>query len=369
MKRLIVIALFAVAAQATNVCPNYVRTLSSAATCSFGKCKAASCDGNMINKSGFEQECTIDKNGYNKGAKCPWESASYGVYCDYVGGCEVGKKNNCFGYTACKVGDCPSSSTGFVCIESGVSNNFKVCRCNDAECVVSAWTPWGTCVDRTQFRTRTVVTPQSGNGAACPSLSEQKACVPDVDCVISPWGAWGPCEDNVSTRSRSIVISNSGNGKQCPELTETQTCFPECTVKTKADFYVTAYNKQLVASKSVLANDFEAVAAEIVDEPSNGRIEFINDGLFKYTPSLNWCGTDTFTYKALNKDCYVQETVTITTTCGCGSTVGYYSCTLDLTQASTQCVLPGGQVVVVPNAEGYKRVVLRLSAKPSYKTK
>jgi hypothetical protein len=190
-----------------------------------------------------------------------------------------------------------------------------------------------------------------------------------VDCVVGPWGQWEPCEEGLQSRSRPVTIDKSGNGKDCPILTDTQTCHPECAIKTKADFYIASYNKQLVSSTSVIGNDVEVAEVEIVTGPRNGILEFTSDGSFNYTPSLNWCGTDTFVYKAINEDCFSSETVTITTTCGCGTTVGYYSCTLDLTQASTQCVLPGGQVVVVPNLAGYKRVILKLSAKPSYKTK
>lgn len=49
-------------------------------------------------------------------------------------------------------------------------------------CVVSDWSAWSECVDGFQTRTRTVITPASSGGTACPSLSETQACTP-VNCL------------------------------------------------------------------------------------------------------------------------------------------------------------------------------------------
>jgi hypothetical protein len=99
---------------------------------STGKCRAASCNGNKINTGGKEHECVVYKDGTNKGGQCPWANQPWGVYCNYVAGCENGKKNNCYGYTACGTGSCPASSLGVFCIESGNSDNFKICDCDAA---------------------------------------------------------------------------------------------------------------------------------------------------------------------------------------------------------------------------------------------
>ncbi len=101
---------------------------------STGKCQSASCDGNDINKGGHEKQCVVDKDGFNKGANCPFNNPSWSVVCSYVGNCAEGKNNNCYGYTKCLNGVCPSSAIGVFCIESGNSDNFKVCGCDPLNC-------------------------------------------------------------------------------------------------------------------------------------------------------------------------------------------------------------------------------------------
>ena len=289
---------FAAFSHATSeVCSNYVGesgfltpedalcTCAGTETCvgkccpSTGKCKSASCSGNKIS-TGHEHECVVDKDGFNKGGQCPWNGQTYGVYCNYLAGCEVGKKNNCWGYTTCGVGTCPATAVGVFCIESGNSGNFKVCECDSA--------------------------------------------VTDT------------CQGN--------VIANCDN-------------------------YSTAYNKKLVvaAGNGVLKNDAGATSAQLVDTTANGVLVFNPDGSFEYTPKTDYCGTDTFTYKAVDGDCYDTEKVAITVTCGCGSDVAIVQCKLKVGDATTNCALPGGQMLVVPNVAGYTRARIRVSARVSYK--
>jgi len=94
-----------------------------------GKCKAASCDGNKINNpSGHEHECVVTKDKTNSGGQCPWSGQNaYGVKCTYLANCS---SVNCWGYTTCAVGTCPSSAVGVFCIQSGNSDNFKICGCS-----------------------------------------------------------------------------------------------------------------------------------------------------------------------------------------------------------------------------------------------
>jgi hypothetical protein len=47
-------------------------------------------------------------------------------------------------------------------------------------CVVSEWSAWSECVDGTQTRTRTVITPASNGGTACPVLTESRSCTQTV---------------------------------------------------------------------------------------------------------------------------------------------------------------------------------------------
>jgi hypothetical protein len=125
------------------------------------------------------------------------------------------------------------------------------------DCVLSewsAWVPtseWSECVDgsqsRTEQRTRTVVTPPSGGGAACGPLTEDRtvtqACVVPVDCVLSEWSAWAPKADasgqwtpcvggsqsRVEERTRTIVTEPANGGAACGPLVETRTVTQPCS--------------------------------------------------------------------------------------------------------------------------------------------
>jgi hypothetical protein len=91
-------------------------------------------------------------------------------------------------------------------------------------CVVSDWSDWSECVEGSQTRTRTVITPASNGGTACPVLSETRSCEPVVDCVVSEWSAWSTCSEGFRTRTRTVITPASGGGTACPVLTETETC-------------------------------------------------------------------------------------------------------------------------------------------------
>lgn len=45
------------------------------------------------------------------------------------------------------------------------------------DCVVSEWSEWSECIEGSQTRTRTVITPASNGGVACPSLIETQECI------------------------------------------------------------------------------------------------------------------------------------------------------------------------------------------------
>ncbi len=71
-------------------------------------------------------------------------------------------------------------------------------------------------------------------------------------------------------------------------------------------------------SVSLLANDTGGVApvtAVKAGDPSNGTVTVNADGSFNYVPALNWSGTDTFTYRAVDGTGQsAPATVTITVT-------------------------------------------------------
>jgi hypothetical protein len=120
------------------------------------------------------------------------------------------------------------------------------------DCVLSAfsaWSPtsaWSACVNgtqsRTEQRTRTIVTPPTGGGAACGALTEtqtvSQACLSPVDCVLSAFGPWTPvgnwstCVNNSQTRqetrSRTVITAPANGGVACGALTETQTVSQTC---------------------------------------------------------------------------------------------------------------------------------------------
>ena len=95
------------------------------------------------------------------------------------------------------------------------------------DCVVSAWSDWSACsLNGTQTRTRTVITPASGGGTACPVLEETQNC--PVDCVVSEWSEWSVCSGGTQTRTRTIVTPALNGGATCPVLEETQPCVEIC---------------------------------------------------------------------------------------------------------------------------------------------
>lgn len=65
----------------------------------------------------------------------------------------------------------------------------KVCSCcpspQPVNCVVSAWSDWGPCVNGIRTRTRTVITPPANGGAACPPLTESQACVDTCTDIVN----------------------------------------------------------------------------------------------------------------------------------------------------------------------------------------
>jgi hypothetical protein len=289
-------AFFALAANAAPVCQNYVGeggyyppedalcSCAASQNCigkccpSTGKCAAASCDGNKLNQGGHEKQCVVGPQGTNQGAQCPFSGNTWGVVCTYVANCQIGKNNNCYGYTTCNKGSCPSSAVGVFCLESGNSDNFKVCGCD-----------------------------------ASPPV----------------------CNNPI----------------------------------TGCDFYVNSFNKKLVVSakNGVLSNDKDAIKTELVQTTQYGILEFNSDGSFVYSPKKDFCGTDTFTYVALNECDKKEEEVVITTTCGCGEETQIVQCKLDKENPTTDCVLPGGKILTVASIPGYSRARIRINAKVTYK--
>jgi|GEM_PF-1526118 len=85
------------------------------------------------------------------------------------------------------------------------------------------------------------------------------------------------------------------------------------------DFYSINQGEVLsVDAPGVLSNDTDpdgnTLFAEIVDDPTNGTLEFREDGSFTYTPNPNFTGIDTFTYRARDNNNAYSNTATVTIT-------------------------------------------------------
>ncbi|XP_067022371.1 spondin-1-like [Acropora muricata] len=129
-------------------------------------------------------------------------------------------------------------------------------RCYPVDCVVSDWTLWSSCSSsmseqqESESRSRSVTTPVSCEGKACPleleetrvcygsntqnSQGRQRRCYPE-DCEVSAWSYWSACSSSTSdeqeSRSRSITTP-SCRGKACPKkLKESRPCYGSNTNK------------------------------------------------------------------------------------------------------------------------------------------
>lgn len=110
--------------------------------------------------------------------------------------------------------------------------NMSVCK---IDCEVSDWSEWSACdaacsVDRT--RSRTIVVPPVGGGAACPNLTESEACAEPhcvADCLIDDeWSEWSECSvecgGGITFRTKDIIIHPTDSGEQCTDTYESDTC-------------------------------------------------------------------------------------------------------------------------------------------------
>eukprot|EP00992_Anisonema_acinus_P015677 TRINITY_DN9845_c0_g1_i1.p1 TRINITY_DN9845_c0_g1~~TRINITY_DN9845_c0_g1_i1.p1 ORF type:complete len:1608 (-),score=285.57 TRINITY_DN9845_c0_g1_i1:1661-6484(-) len=118
---------------------------------------------------------------------------------------------------------------------------YRPCNqvCCPEDCEVSDFSPWSdctlTCGGGTMTRLRTITKVSSCGGAACPALSETKACNEQcckVDCVVSPYGSFSPCDKTCGggqrVRSRTIITDPECGGKECPSLDQYRSCASDC---------------------------------------------------------------------------------------------------------------------------------------------
>jgi len=100
-------------------------------------------------------------------------------------------------------------------------------------------------------------------------------------------------------------------------------CANDCPVAMDDAYDATEDTPLTEPAPGVLGNDNDPDGDEITvasyTQPSSGTVEMNPDGSFTYTPSENFCGTDSFTYKVTDGECdpiYQDEaTVTIDVAC------------------------------------------------------
>ncbi len=148
----------------------------------------------------------------------------------------------------------PSVGTGNVCD----INMLEIRPCNtmvcaddidDINCVMDDWSEWEpcsvSCGGGIQKRRKNIITPSSGNGVPCNTItSETRECNtqtcgvdittvtdeldPGIDCIMGEWSDWGKCTKvcggGEQKRVRNIDTPASAGGSCSAYLTETREC-------------------------------------------------------------------------------------------------------------------------------------------------
>ena len=129
------------------------------------------------------------------------------------------------------------------------------------------------------------------------------------------WDAYELGEAKITVKV-TAPASEGGCESTCSLLVSVE-CANTCPVASD-DEYGTPSNTLLVigADKSILINDEDvdgdSLTAVLLTGPSHGTLTLNPDGSFSYKPATGFIGTDTFTYKAFDGECYSEPaTVTI----------------------------------------------------------
>lgn len=138
----------------------------------------------------------------------------------------------CWNYLT--TGVCPQGTVE-CCPPGSTSQDDDVPPPPDSDCVVSLWGPFSSCSadcgGGLKERTRTVLMPPIGDGAACPSLVDTQPCNThqcSSDCVVSTWSSYSQCSEDcgggVQHRTRTVVTEPENGGDSCPALYEERAC-------------------------------------------------------------------------------------------------------------------------------------------------
>jgi VCBS repeat-containing protein len=129
--------------------------------------------------------------------------------------------------------------------------------------------------------------------------------------------SYTPAANYFGSDSFTYTVNDGHGGNDTATVNMTITNVNDAPVAT-GDSYVTNSNTTLnVAAPGVLGNDSDidgpSLTAQLVSSVSHGSLVLHLDGSFSYTPSLDFEGTDSFTYHAYDGAAY-SNTVTVTIT-------------------------------------------------------
>jgi VCBS repeat-containing protein len=140
--------------------------------------------------------------------------------------------------------------------------------------------------------------------------------------TVNPDGTitYTPNPDFCGTDSFTYKACDPSGACDTATVTIHVTCVNDAPVA-QDDSYTTDEDTPLVVAKpGILGNDYDvdgdSLTAVLVSGPAHGTLTLNSDGSFTYTPAENFCGEDSFTYKAYDGELYSNvATVRITVTC------------------------------------------------------
>jgi VCBS repeat-containing protein len=140
--------------------------------------------------------------------------------------------------------------------------------------------------------------------------------------TVNPDGTitYTPNPDFCGTDSFTYKACDPAGACDTATVTIHVTCVNDAPVA-QDDTYTTNEDTPLVVpAPGVLGNDYDVdgdpLTAVLVSGPAHGTLTLNSDGSFTYTPAENFCGEDSFTYKAYDGELYSNvATVRITVTC------------------------------------------------------
>jgi len=121
---------------------------------------------------------------------------------------------------------------GCPALEEHIPCNTQKCP---VDCVAGPYSKWSTC-DKPcggglQFRTREVVTANSGGGQRCKNMYDERGCNTHLcpqNCEVSPWMGFSRCSKScgggTQSRDRTIITPTARGGLPCPEISEVRDC-------------------------------------------------------------------------------------------------------------------------------------------------